>query len=105
MQLAEMVRRPRSSTFIAVLKPWPSRPPMIASPGTRQSSKITSQIWAPCWPIFTSGLPRLSPGVSASTRNAVTPRAPLSLAPVRAITVNSPAWGALVMKRLVPLST
>src|SRR5215207_1540003 len=52
-----MWRRPRSSTFIAVLKPCPSRagPPMMASAGTRTSSKITSQVCAPFWPIFLSG--------------------------------------------------
>ena len=50
-------------------------PPMIASTGTRTFSKITSQVCAPCWPIFLSGLPSEIPGVPASTRKAQTPRA------------------------------
>ena len=46
VQTAEMCRRPRSRTFIAVLKPRPSRagPPIMALAGTRQSSRITSQV-------------------------------------------------------------
>jgi hypothetical protein len=106
-QTALMWRRPRSSTFIAVLKPCPSRsgPPMIASGGTRTSSKITSQVCAPFWPIFLSGAPSVIPGLSASTRKAETPRASLLCGSVRAKTVKSPAAGALVMKRLAPLIT
>jgi hypothetical protein len=49
------------------------------------------------------GLAQADPFAAASTRNAVTPRDPCSLLPVRANTVNSCALGALVMKRLVPL--
>lgn len=45
------------------------------------------------------------PGVPASTKNALTPRGPGVSGAVRAITVNSPASGALVTNRLVPLST
>ena len=58
-----MCRRPLSSTCIAVLNPTPSRPPIRFSAGTRQSSKMTSQVCAPRWPIFTSGLPIDRPGV------------------------------------------
>ena len=64
--------------------------------------KITSQVYEPCWPIFLSILPRLRPGVFASTRNAEMPLAPLISGLVRAITVNVVARGALVIKRLVP---
>ena len=55
-QTPEMCSRPRSSTCMATLKPSPSAPSRSAA-GTRAFSKITSQIWAPCWPIFFSGLP------------------------------------------------
>jgi hypothetical protein len=44
--------------------------------GTRAFSKITSQICAPCWPIFFSGLPMVMPGVFAGTMNAEMPAAP-----------------------------
>jgi hypothetical protein len=62
-------------------------------------------VCAPRWPIFLSILPSRSPGVPASTRKAEMPRGPFSAGSVRAITVNSPASGALVMYRLVPFST
>jgi hypothetical protein len=45
------------------------------------------------------------PGLSASTRKALTPRASAPFGSVRAKTVKRPAAGALVMKRLVPLMT
>ena len=61
-QTAAMWMRPLSSTFIAVLKPCPSLPPIRLAAGTRQFSKITSQVWAPRWPIFLSGLPRRDAG-------------------------------------------
>ena len=51
-----------SSTFIAVLKPMPSWPPMRFSAGTRTLSKITSAVCEPRWPIFRSGLPTVKPG-------------------------------------------
>ena len=44
--------------------------------GKRASSKITSQTFAPCCPIFFSGLPMLTPGVSRSTMKAESPFAP-----------------------------
>ena len=72
--------------------------------GTRQFSKITSAVWAPFWPIFLSILPMVMPGDLASTMKAVTPPAPLLSGLVRAISVNMPACGELVMKRLVPLT-
>ncbi|MNE79948.1 hypothetical protein D3C80_1764780 [compost metagenome] len=102
---AAMWMRPLSSTFMAVLKPWPSFRPMRLAAGTRTLSKNTSQVWAPFWPILTSFLPKLMPGLLASTMKAETPPAPLLAASVRAISVNMPAWGALVMKRLLPLTT
>ncbi len=94
---AAMCSRPLSSTFIAVAKPMPSRPPMRLAAGTRQSSKMTSQVCAPRCPIFRSSLPRERPGVPRSTMNAEMPCAPLSRGSVRAITVKMPASGALVM--------
>ena len=78
---------------------------MMASAGTRTSSKITSQVCAPFWPIFLSGAPSVIPGVCAATRKALTPRASVLCGSVRAKTVKSPAEGALVMKRLVPVMT
>ena len=86
---------------MAILNPSPSAPSRFAA-GTGTSSKLTSQTCAPCWPIFLSGLPTETPGRSAGTRKAETPRAPSP--PVRAITVNSEALSALVMKRLLPES-
>ena len=59
---AEMCSRPRSSTFIAVLKPCPGAPPITLAAGTRTFSRITSQVLVPRWPIFLSGLPRVRPG-------------------------------------------
>jgi hypothetical protein len=84
---------------MAVLNPWFSfaGPPMMFSAGTRQSSKVTSQVCAPFWPIFLSGGPRWIPGECASTMNAETPRESLLAGSVRANTVKTPACGALVM--------
>ncbi len=81
-------------------------PPSMALAGKRTLSRITSAVAAPCWPILRSGVPIDRPGLSAGTRKAVrcALRGSFSGA-VRAITVISPAWGALLMKRLVPLST
>ena len=94
---AAMWMRPLSSTRIAILKPCPSLPPIRLAAGTRTLSKITSQVWAPRWPILRSGRPRLMPGLLASTMKADTPPAPGVAGSVRAISVNSPACGALVM--------
>ncbi len=94
--------RPLSRTFIAVLKPTPSTPPIKADAGIRQFSKITSQVCAPFWPIFLSRLPSEIPGNLLSTMNAEMAAAPFNSGLVRAITVNTPACGALVIKRLVP---
>ena len=52
-QTAAMCRRPRSSTFIAVLKPSPSLPPSSAvgrHAAVRRRSR--RQVCAPRWPIF-----------------------------------------------------
>ena len=100
-----MWMRPLSSTFIAVLKPRPSTPPITLAAGTRTPSKITSQVWAPFCPILRSILPSEIPAVFAPTMNAVMPAAPFCAGSVRAISVNIPASGALVMKRLVPSIT
>jgi len=45
--IAEMCSRPRSSTFIAVLKPLPGTPPMMFAAGTRTLSRKTSQVLVP----------------------------------------------------------
>jgi hypothetical protein len=50
-----------------------------------------------------SGAPSVMPGLPASIRKALTPRASVLFGSVRAKTVKSPAAGALVMKRFVPL--
>lgn len=100
---AAMLSRPRSSTFIAVRKPWPGTPPMMWVAGTCTFSRMTSQVIVPRWPILRSFLPSVMPGRSAGTMKADTPPAPGP--PVRAISVKAPARGALVMKRLVPLRT
>ncbi len=100
-----MCKRPLSSTFMAVLKPTPSTPPISAEAGTRQFSKITSQVCEPFCPIFWSILPNVMPGVLASTKKAEMPPDPLISGLVRAITVKVAAWGALVIKRLVPFNT
>ena len=63
--------RPFSSTFIAVLKPRPSLSPIRFAAGTRQFSKMTSQVCAPRCPILRSFLPSEMPGDPASTMNAV----------------------------------
>jgi acyl-CoA dehydrogenase len=53
-----MFSRPRSSTFIAVLKPWPGTPPMMFAAGTRTFSRITSQVIVPAdTPGITLGKP------------------------------------------------
>ena len=70
---------------------------MIESAGMRTSSKMTSQTCAPFWPIFLSALPNFRPGRPFSTMKAEMPPAPLLSGSVRAITVNTPACGALVM--------
>ena len=103
-QTAEMCSRPRSSTCIATLKPSPSWPSRFSA-GTRTLSKITSQIWAPCWPIFFSGLPTERPGRLRSTKKAETPPAPGFDGSLLAITVKRSALLALVMKRFEPFRT
>ena len=82
---------------MAVLKPTPSLPPMTFAAGTRQFSNMTSQVWAPRWPIFLSILPSVRPGVSFSTMKAEMAPAPRLAGSVRAITVKMLASGALVM--------
>ena len=57
----------------------PRLPPISWRAGTRQFSKMTSQVWAPRWPIFLSVLPSVMPGVPASTMKAEMPPAPLLL--------------------------
>ncbi len=82
---------------MAVLKPTPSTPPIKAEAGTRQFSKMTSQVCEPFCPIFWSIFPRVIPGLSASTKNAEIPPEPLISGLVLAITVKVAACGALVI--------
>lgn len=46
-------------------------------PGTRTSSKYSSEVSWPCWPIFFKVRPRRNPGRSASTTINEIPSAPL----------------------------
>ncbi len=62
---------------MAMMNPWRSRPRMLAA-GTRTSSKKISAVLEARWPILSSTLPTVIPGVSRGTRKAVTPRAPLA---------------------------
>lgn len=73
---AEMFRRPRSSTFMAVLKPWPGTPPMMFAAGMRTFPRMTSQVMVPRCLIFRSFFPSLMPGRSAGMMKAETPDAP-----------------------------
>ena len=81
-----MCSRPRSSTDIATFMPSPSSPSRLVI-GTRALSNVTSHTFAPCWPIFFSGLPTITPGVERSTMKADRPLAPGVFGSVRAITV------------------
>ena len=83
---------------MAKRKPCPVSPPKSASPGTCTSSSITSAMCDPAWPIFLSGLPVETPGVSIGTMKALT-CAFLGSASfsVRAMISATSAWGALVM--------
>ena len=104
-QTAAMCRRPLSSTFIAVLKPTPSRPPIRLAAGTRQSLEDHVAGVRALLAHLAVGLPIESPGVPRSTTKAEIAAAPVAVGSVRAMTVKMPASGALVMKRLVPFST
>src|SRR5450759_105927 len=100
---AAMVRRPLSSTFIAILNPSPSRPSRFFR-GTSQSSNTSSTVCEPRRPIFFSIVPTDTPGNLFSTANAEMPFDPFDLS-VMAITVWTPAMSPLVMKCLTPLMT
>ena len=95
--------RPLSRLFIAKTKPLPVSPPSSASPGTRTSSSMMSEICEPDCPIFLSGEPVETPGAFIGTRKALT-CAFLGSASllVRAMISATSAWGALVIYRLVP---
>ena len=78
--------------------------PISAPAGTDTSSKRTSAVQAPCWPIFSSFGPTMTPGVPAGTDSAeifswAGPSA------CRAKTMNTSATGAFVMYRLLPVIT
>ena len=100
--------RPPSSVAIASWKPLP-RTPSIRSFGMRQSSKISSQVEEPRIPILSSALPTEKPGSVRSTMKAEhslvgRPRLSSTLS-VTAMTMNTSAKPALVMKILEPFST
>ncbi|EKD37675.1 MAG: hypothetical protein ACD_75C01044G0002 [uncultured bacterium] len=58
-----------------------------------------------CWPIFSSFLPTIRPGVSASTKNRLMPLPFGALWSVTAHTTNTSAKEPLVMNNLVPFRT
>ena len=93
-----MARRPLSSTFITVAKPLPTppSPPMTLAMGTRHSSKISSQVWVPRSPIFSSTWPTVRPGVLNSTTKAVMPPWARLSGSVKAMTVTMSATSPLV---------
>src|ERR1035437_6645668 len=100
---AAMVRRPLSSTFLAILNPSPSRPSRFFR-GTSQSSNTSSTVCEPRRPIFFSIVPTDTPGNPFSTANAEMPFGPFDLS-IRAITVWTPAMSPFVMKCLTPMMT
>ena len=81
-----------------------SWPPSRYSIGTRQSSRITSEVCEARMPSLDSFLPIDSPGVSLGTTNEAWPRWPRSGSTVATTTVTL-AMPPFVMKTLVPLST
>jgi hypothetical protein len=94
-----MCARPWARHLAAVWKPrsTPSAPPTSASAGTRTSSRYTSAVQAPNWPILWSLGPIESPFVPEGTRNVEMPRLPTASGLVRANTMITSATGALVM--------
>jgi len=92
---------------MAVLKPCPimGSPPITLSTGTRQSSKISSQVRLPRNPILCSMLPTLKPGVPFSSAKAVIPPRLLFDLSLTASTVEMLATSPFVMKCLSPLMT
>ena len=96
--------RPPSRIVRNVRKPLPSSPRRLPA-GIRAPSNRSSPV-ADAWsPSFSSSRPTENPGVSAGTMNALISAAPLAFVPVRAATMYVPAWPALVMNRLPPLSS
>ena len=73
---AEMWSRPRSSTFIAVLKPWPGLPPMMFAAGTRTFVEDHVAGLRAALAHLLVGLAELRPGGSAGTMKAEMPPAP-----------------------------
>ena len=100
--LARMKPRSHSMAWVKMAIPAPSRPSRLAT-GTGQSSMKSWPMGDVRTPIFcTAGL-MVRPGMSFSTRKALTPPAPLSGSTVAKTSIKS-ATGPLVTKLLLPFS-
>jgi hypothetical protein len=98
---AAMWMRPRSSTFIAVLKP----PGYAADDVGGRHGIVQDHVGGdrPLLAHLLVGLAEADAGVPAGRMKAEMPPAPGTSGSVRAISVKTEARGALVMKRLVPV--
>ena len=90
-QTAAMCRRPRSSTFIAVLKPWPSRAADEASAGTRNPRRSRRRYARPAGPSSCRSCRARGPGVPRFDDEGRDAARAVLAGSVRAITVNMPA--------------
>ena len=100
-----MFSRSCGSCCISWMKPWPSPPPMMFSPGTFTSLKNSSEVSFPSMPILCRFRPRWKPSApSVSTTISEVPLAP-SAGSVLATTMMKFASWPLVMKVLDPFTT
>src|ERR1700732_3123553 len=95
--------RPSFSVSIAILYPLPTSPSTFSF-GTRQSSRISSQVEEARIPSLSSFLPTVNPGKLFSIRNAVIPLYPFDASTV-ANRMNNPASLPFVIQSLRPLRT
>jgi hypothetical protein len=95
--------RERSNVFMAILKPWSSRPTSASAPSTT-SSNSTSVVLEARWPSLSSTRPDLTPLVSASTTKQAIPLWRWLLSNV-ASTVYQLATPPFVIHRFCPFST
>ena len=98
-----MPMRPSLSVSMAILYPLPTSPRTFSF-GTRQSSRINSQVEDARIPSLSSFLPTVNPEKFFSMRNAVIPLYPFDASTV-ANKMNSPASFAFVIQSLRPLRT
>ena len=101
-EMAPTIGRDFSKVSIAIRNPIPFLPTRAVA-GTKQSSRMISDVADALIPILSSSLPIVTPGVFLSTINTVSPRMPPNSL-VFAKRVILSAIGALVMKHFVPLS-